>query len=178
MFKRLILPLLLTLLALAPAAPALAQADQLAKHKALLTLSFIRYMSWSDAARQGDFVIGVLKDRDLEAQLKQLSAGKKFGLQNVVILGFKNLEELRDCQIIYVSHNISFSRNIQAILDKVGKDTLVMSEEEGAVRKGSMVNFVIREDKLRFELSKKNAKLSNIGFASKLTEMAAAINID
>lgn len=178
MFKRIFLPVLLALLAAAHVIPSQAQADQLAKHKALLTLSFIRYMSWSDAARQGDFKIGVIRDRDVEAQLKTLSAGKNFGLQNVVVVGFKNIEEVQDCQIIYVSKNISFSRNIQKLLEVVGKDTLIMSEEEGASKRGSMINFVIREDKLRFELSSKNAAISNIHFASKLKEMAAAINID
>ncbi len=151
--------------------------DQLAKPKALLTLSFIRYLGWSDAARQGDFVIGVVRDRELASWLTSQSEGKKFGFQNVVVKNFKSVDEVVDCQVIYVSHNISFARNSSAIIDKVGKDTLIITEEEGATKSGAMINFVIRDSRLKFELSKSNAQMSNIQFGQKLTDMTAAINM-
>lgn len=159
-----------------PAQQAAAQ-DQLSKPKALLTLSFIRYLGWSDAARQGDFVIGVIRDRDLAQWLTTQSQGKKFGFQDVVIKQFKSVDEVTDCQVIYVSKKISFARNATKLLDKVGKDTLVMSEEEGATEHGSMINFVVRDSRLRFELSKSNAQAANIQFGQKLTDMTAAINL-
>ena len=150
---------------------------QLAKSKAMLTLSFIRYLGWSDAARQGDFVIGVLRDKELASWLTSQSQGKKFGFQDVVIKNFKSVAEVEDCQVLYVSSNVSFSRNANTLLDKVGKDTLIITEEEGATTGGSMINFVIREDKLRFELHKRNAAISNIQFSQKLENMTAAINL-
>lgn len=153
---------------------AAAQAE-LAKPKAMLTLSFIRYMGWSDEARQGDFVIGVVKDRELADWLKTQSEGKKFGFQNVVIKTFKSVQEAEDCQVLYVSRNVSYSRSAAALLDKVGKDTLIITEEEGAIKSGSMINFVVRDSKLRFELSKSNAAISNIQFSQKLLDMTAAI---
>lgn len=153
---------------------AMAQSE-LAKPKAMLTLSFIRYMGWSEAARQGDFVIGVIKDRELADWLKTQSEGKKFGFQNVVIKMFKSPQEAEDCQVLYVSRNVSYSRNAASLLDKVGKDTLVITEEEGSIKNGSMINFVVRDGKLRFELSKSNAAISNIQFSQKLLDMTAAI---
>ena len=156
------------------AVDAMAQAE-LAKPKALMTLSFIRYMGWSDEARQGDFVIGVIKDRELADWLKTQSEGKKFGFQNVVIKTFKSVQEAEDCQVLYVSHNVSYARNATALLDKVGKDSLIITEEEGAIKNGSMINFVVRDSKLRFELSKSNAAISNIQFSQKLRDMTAAI---
>ena len=175
MVKNILLPLLL-LFSLA-AQPAFAQQDQLAKPKALLTLSFIRYLGWSDAARQGDFVIGVIRDKDVASNLTAQSEGKKFGYQDVVIKSFKSAAEVTDCQVLFVSHNISFERNAAAILDKVGKDTLIVTEEEGATKSGSMINFVVRDGKLRFELHKNNAAVSNIQFSQKLVDMTAAINL-
>ena len=65
-----------------------------------------------------------------------LGKGKKFGFQDVVVKQFKSVEEITDCQVIYVSKNISFARNAAKILDKVGKNTLVMTEEEGATNNG------------------------------------------
>ena len=168
--KRLFLILALVLI------PMLASA-QVAKAKAMLTLSFIRYVGWSDAARQGDFVIGVIRDKELANWLKSQSQGKKFGFQDVVIKEFKSLEEVVDCQVIYCSTNLNFNRNANAIISKVGKDTLIITEIEGATAYGSMINFVIREEKLMFELHSKNAQMVGIQFSDKLRNMAAAINL-
>lgn len=176
MIKKVLLALALVLTLIMPSQRAMAQ-DQLAKPKALLTLSFIRYLGWSDAARKGDFVIGVLRDREMASWLSSQSEGKKFGFQNVVVKTFRSVAEVTDCQVLYVSKNISFSRNAATLLDKVGKDTLIMTEEEGATQSGSMINFVVRDNRLRFELSKKNAQMANIQFGQKLTDMTAAINL-
>lgn len=176
MIRRILTVLAVALTLITPSINASAQ-DQLAKPKALLTLSFIRYLGWDDAVRQGDFVIGVVRDRELSQWISSQSQGKKFGFQEVVVKQFKSIDEITDCQVLYVSKNVSFARNASKILDKVGKNTLVMTEEEGATTKGSMINFVIRDSHLRFELSKANAQMGNIQFGQKLTDMTAAINL-
>ncbi len=168
--KKLIFVMLLALMPMAVSA-------QVAKAKAMLTLSFIRYCGWSDAARQGDFVIGVVRDKEIVNWLQTQSAGKKFGFQDVVIKEFKTVEEITDCQVVYVSANANFNKSANTIIGKVGKDTLIITETEGATTKGSMINFVIREEKLKFELSKKNAAISGIQFSTKLENMTAAINL-
>lgn len=176
MIKKILLALALILTLFARPAAASAQ-DQLAKPKAILTLSFIRYLGWSDNARKGDFVIGVVRDRELTSWLSSQSEGKKFGFQNVVVKSFKSVAEIEDCQVVYVSKNVSYARNASTIIDKVGKDTLIITEEEGATKHGSMINFVVRDNRLRFELSKANAQVGNIQFSQRLTDMTAAINL-
>ena len=154
--------------------PVVAQA-QVTKAKAMLTLNFIRYIGWSDEAKQGDFVIGVIRDKDLANQLRTQSAGKKFGFQDVVIKEFKSAEEVEKCQVIYCSSSVSFGRVSESIMSIVGKGTLIITEQEGAANSGSMINFVVRDEKLKFELSKKNASYAGIQFGAKLETMTAAI---
>lgn len=154
--------------------PVVAQA-QVTKAKAMLTLNFIRYIGWSDEAKQGDFVIGVIRDKDLANQLRTQSAGKKFGFQDVVIKEFKSAEEVEKCQVIYCSSSVSFGRVSEKIISTVGKGTLIITEQEGAANNGSMINFVVRDEKLKFELSKKNASYAGIQFGAKLETMTAAI---
>lgn len=175
MAKKIILAMLLAVLTLQP--QALRAQDQLARPKALLTLRFISYLGWSDAAKQGDFVIGVIRDSELAGFLEDNSAGKKFGFQNVVVKSFKSVSDVQDCQVLFVSKNVNFARNADAIKAKVGKDTLIMTEDEGATKSGAMINFVIRDSRLKFELHADNAKASGITFSKKLTDMQAAINL-
>jgi len=156
----------------------LAATSQVEKFKSVFTLNFIRYIGWPEETKQGDFVIGVVRDREMASWLEKQSEGKKFGFQNVVIKEFKSPEEVTNCQVIYVSSNVNFSKSAATLVNKVGgKNTLIISESEGATDSGSMINFVIREDKLKFEIHKANAAKFGLQISSKLESMASAISL-
>lgn len=167
-----LLIIIVALLSLSQAAEA-----QVTKAKAMLTLNFIRYIGWPDAARQGDFVIGVVKSKELVNQLTAQSTGKKFGFQDIVVKEFKNVEEITNCQVVYVSSMINFSRSAGTIINKAGKGALIVTEQDGATDSGSMINFVVKDGKLMFELHKNNASLAGVHFSTKLENMTAAINL-
>lgn len=151
-----------------------AQEAEVAKYKAMFTLNFIRYIGWTDAAKQGDFVIGVYRSSLVYDNLAAQSAGKKFGYQNIVIKEFRNTDEITDCQIIYAAGN--FTRQYEDIVPKLnGKNTLIITEDEGATKNGSMINFVVREGKLRFELHEGNANKYGLKFSSSLKSLSNAI---
>ena len=148
---------------------------QVEKYKSVFTLNFIRYIGWPDDAKQGDFVIGVLKNSKIADWLTKQSGGKKFGYQNVVIKKFNSVDEVVDCQVLYVASNINFSRHSETLLGKIGKSSLVVTETEGATKHGSVINFVVRDEKLKFEIHKSNAQNLGLSISSKLSNMAAAI---
>lgn len=150
---------------------------QEAKFKATFTLNFIRYIGWPDATKQGDFVIGVLKAKEISDFMSSQSAGKKFGFQDVVIKHYNKLEDISKCQVLFVSSYANFNRNAQEILQRVGGNTLIVTESEGATVKGSAINFVIRDSKLKFEIKKANAAKAGLQISSKLEGMASAISL-
>lgn len=156
----------------------LAANSQVEKFKSVFTLNFIRYIGWPEETKQGDFVIGVIKDKEMVSWLEKQSAGKKFGFQNVVVKEFKSPDEVTNCQVLFVSSNVNISKYAASIISKVGgKNTLIVSESEGATKSGSMINFVIREDKLKFEIHKANAAKFGLQISSKLESMASAISL-
>ena len=155
---------------------ALGQTAEITKYKSMFTLNFIRYIGWPEASKQGDFVIGVVKDANLAENIKNQTVGKKFGYQNIVVKEFNNADEVTDCQLLYFSSNQSFSRNADAIKQKLlGKNSLLITETEGAIKNGSMINFVIRDNKLKFEISNENAEAFGLKFSGALTSLTNAI---
>ncbi len=149
---------------------------QVAKFKSVFTLNFIRHIGWPEATKQGDFVIGVVKSREISSWLEDLSKGKKFGFQNVVIKEFRSVDEIEDCQVLFVSSSINFGRYAADIKNKVGgKNTLLICESEGATNDGAMFNFVVRDNILKFEIHKANASKFGLQISSKLDGMSAAI---
>ncbi|MCQ2201677.1 MAG: YfiR family protein [Bacteroidales bacterium] len=157
--------------------PLCAQAQNVQKAKAMLTFNFIRYIGWAEEVRQGDFVIGVLKEHELVSWLTKLSTGKKFGYQDIVIKEFKSIDDVEDCQVIFVGSGGNFNKNSEKLMSVVGKNTLIITEVDGATSKGSMINFVVRDDILKFELHSKNASISGVQFSAKLGTMTGAINL-
>jgi len=154
---------------------AYAQEADVAKYKAMFTLNFIRYIGWPEDAKQGDFVIGVLKENQVLSNLQSQTVGKKFGFQNIVVKEFKSVEEVTDCQILFFSNNQNFSKNSAAVIAKLKNNSLVITETEGAINEGSMINFVVRDEKLKFELSAANAEKFGLKFSSSLTSLSNAI---
>ncbi|MFT3741010.1 MAG: YfiR family protein [Breznakibacter sp.] len=150
---------------------------QEAKFKATFTLNFIRYIGFPDESTKGDFVIGVLRSKEIADHLKEQSAGKKFGFQDVVIKEFKSIEEITPCQVVFVSSYANYGKNAVTIAQKAGKNSLIVTESEGATGNGAVINFVVRDEKLKFEIHKANAGKAGLQISSKLEGMASAINL-
>ncbi|MBI9066375.1 MAG: YfiR family protein [Salinivirgaceae bacterium] len=155
------------------------QEDVIAKYKAMFTLNFIRYIGWPEDAKQGDFVIGVVRDAMIAEYLQSQSAGKKYGYQNIVIKEFRKIEEITDCQILYFANSYSFAKNAAVVKQKLGgKNSLIISETEGAISDGSIINFVVRDGKLKFELSQQNANAFGIKLSNSLTALSNSILVN
>ncbi len=153
-----------------------AQNAQVAKYKAMFTLNFIRYIGWPQGAKQGDFVIGVVRNKMVLDNLKAQTVGKKFGYQNIVVKEFKKVEDITDCQILFFSSNQRYAKYAELVKQKLnGKNSLIVTETESATKHGSMINFVIRDNKLKFELSAANAQKFGLKFSSSLTSLSNAI---
>jgi len=150
--------------------------SQVTKYKAVFTTNFIRYIGWPETARQGDFIIGVIRDKEMADYFKGLSNGKKFGFQNIVVKEFKSPDEVEYCQVLFIPATVNLSKKASMIIDKLGrKNSLIITEKNGATKYGSMINFVIKDDKLKFEISKSNAAKFGLQISSKLENMKSAI---
>lgn len=153
-----------------------AQQSDLIKYKSLFTINFIRYIAWPDEAKQGDFIIGVLKNSAIASQIKAQTTGKKIGFQNIVIKEFKSIEELSNCHLLYVDGNVNYNKNAELIASKINnKHAFIVTDSNGAISKGSMINFVIVDNQLKFEVSAENAEKSGLKLSSTLFSMNNAI---
>lgn len=151
---------------------------QEAKFKAVFTLNFIRYIGWPDQSLQGDFVISVVRNREVADWIRDQSAGKKFGFQDIVVKEYRSIEEVEKSQVIFVSSGVNIRSSSDALIEKArGNNSLIVSESEGATGHGAAINFVVRDGVLKFELHKGNAAWMGLQFSSRLEGMAAAINL-
>lgn len=125
------------------------------RFKSLFLYNFTKYIEWPVTSQKGDFVIGILNDSEFEPVITKMLAGKKVGSQSIVIKHLSSYSYSEDCQLLFLSNNENGMVNeiLQIIKNK---NVLLVSESEGMIKKGSGINFVLKEGKLTYEIRKLN----------------------
>jgi len=141
------------------------------KAQTLFIYNFSRLIEWPANYRTGNFIIGVLGTTEVAAELEVYTKGKRVGTQTIEVIRYKAPSEIQNCHILFVP----FARTKQVtevVAAMSGKSTLIITEKNGALNEGSAINFIIIQDKMKFELKPENANRYGIKFSSKLTEMS------
>jgi hypothetical protein len=147
-----------------------AQTD-LARAQSMFIYNFSRLIEWPANYKTGPFIIAVVGSSSIVNELKTYTSGKSVGSQPIMVKTFKNPSEISTCHILFVP--FSETKQMQNILPQLAsKNTLIITEKNGAIEQGSAINFVVVGDKLKFELSPGNATKYDIKLSSKLSEMA------
>jgi hypothetical protein len=141
--------------------------------QAIFIYNFTRMIEWPEDYKTGDFIIGIYGSSELLNELKPYISSKLVGSQPIKTVQFNNASEIAKCQILFIGY--PKTKELPAITAKLGNSsTLIISEKKGALEAGATINFVMVEDKLKFELKAINATKYGIKIHSKLETMALA----
>jgi hypothetical protein len=137
---------------------------------------FTQHLSWPDDYNAGDFVIGVLGNSPIAIELQKMSKQKNIGERRIRIKQYPASVTIRDkCHIIFVAkENSSELAQVLKLFEK--EPTLVITEREGLVKSGSMINFIIRNSKVQFELNQKQIERAKIKVSQNLIKVANVVN--
>jgi len=139
--------------------------------------SFTRFFEWPENKKVGEFVIYVVgKNDNLIAELKTLAAKKKVGNQDIEIKNTPVFDPTINAQMMCLTPEIS--KNVADVISKnKNKGTLIISEGPGGCKQGASINFIVIDNKLKFEYSKNNAVKAGLKTNDDFKALAA-INID
>jgi hypothetical protein len=135
---------------------------------------FTKYIDWPIARKSGDFVIGIVGETPLYAELKNFATNKMAGTQKIVIRKFSSSAEAYNCQILFIGEDESGSLK-KIVARTAGSSILLVTESEGLAQKGACINFIIVSDHLRLEINKSNIEMRNLNIASELVQLGIAI---
>jgi YfiR/HmsC-like len=144
--------------------------------KAAFLYNFAKFIDWPPEALADEkepFIIGVLGDNPFGNDLEQTVAAKKINDHTISIQSFHTAAEAAHCQILFISKSEEkhFSEIIQALH---GTAVLTVSENDGFIKTGGMVNFVKEDNKIRFQINDEAAKANRLKISSKLLSLAVA----
>ena len=148
--------------------------DTNSKMKAIFIMNFTKLIEWPQAYRQDDFVVGVIGDSPLYTELTKMAKTKKVANQKLEIQKFNSPKDIGKCHILYLSSNKS--EDISSVLKKVkSNSTLIITERQGYVEKGAGINFVVKNNRQKFELNKKNVERYKLKISSNLEALAFSV---
>lgn len=150
--------------------------DTNAKIKAVFLYNFTKYIEWPASYKSGNFIIGVYGNNPtLNAELIKMSSTKSVGSQKFEIRSVSSMAEVSKCHILFVNPDQAASFN--EILGKLkGKSTLLVTEKNGLAKQGAAINFVVQDNKQKFELNKSSAEKHNLKVSTNLLSLAIVID--
>jgi len=96
------------------------------------------------------------------------------GTQKIVVNKVSSSAGVYNCHILFIGDDESGSvKKISAAT--AGAPVLIVSESNGLARKGSCINFITVDDKLKLEINKTSIEQRNLRIASELLELGIII---
>jgi hypothetical protein len=163
-----------------PGAGARAQEDppQLElKVKAAFLYKFIGYIDWpaaSFAKPDTPVVIGVVGADQVAAELTQAVTGRTANDRPVVVRRLRAGESLDGVHVLFVG-KAETARLVQLAQAAQQRSVLTVTESDGALAQGSVINFVTVERRVRFEIALDSAEKSRLKLSSRLLAVAQQV---
>lgn len=144
------------------------------KIKGIYVYQFAKNVDWPQKYKKGNFIIGILGDKGFYQQIKGAYTGKQIGSQKIEVVFYNSTNAVQSPHLLYVS---PYNKEIAvALAKKLRKDkTLIIGEDKGLLNRGIIINFLSRNNKLAFEISKSNADKKELVISQTLTRLAVDV---
>jgi hypothetical protein len=147
--------------------------------KAIYLYKFSAHVEWPQSAFSQDdspFVIGIIGSEEVAAELSMLSNGQQLNNRTIRVRTIKIGEVINDVHVLFIDQRES--NNLEALLTNLQlTPVLIVTEKNGALSAGSIINFVPVDDHIRFEISLISADINNLKISSRLLSVAQKIEV-
>ena len=126
------------------------------EERAKYICNFIRQITWP--SEEKTIIMGILEpDKNLSRELRNQAIPQNFRGKKVKFFSLKNVNKLNRLHLLYVNINLYPDINIDSLM-KVAETNKLLLITEGASFNQSMINFVIFEDNVYYEVNEKALK--------------------
>jgi hypothetical protein len=143
--------------------------------KAVFLYRFAGYVQWPSAARPATaFTIAVLGGDEVAGQLRQLLPDHPIQGEPARVRTITRVAQLEDAQMLYIGPE--YEGNVHALIAALGnRPVLVVTDEPAGLQEGSEMNFVLRGQHVRFEVSVAAARRIGLKISSALLAVAERV---
>lgn len=141
--------------------------------KAAFLFNFTQFVEWPAADSQEPFRICVVADREFGAALDRIVSGETVGHRPIARSTPASPDAARGCQILFIGRQ---DEGIERWLAAVkGLPVLVVGESSHAWSRGVHVNFVVENNRVKFDVNNDGATRAGLTISSKLLRVARIV---
>jgi hypothetical protein len=159
--------------------PQSAHAQQISEYqvKAAYLYSFTKFVEWPAGtfANTADPIrMCILNDRSFVAQLIQIVGSKQIAGHPVLVILVQDGRQSRGCQELFISS--SQSQETLQIMDSLrGTSVLTVGETNDFVAQGGIINFIVQDNHVQFQVNQKAASQAGLRMSSQLLSVAKRV---
>ena len=145
--------------------------------KAAFLFNFAKFVEWpassfSDAS--APLRICVLGRDPFGEELRNITKEKTVNGRKLEVSQVFDLQGARTCQILFIASSET-ARLKQIFASLRGTDALTVGDTKGFVEQGGMINFVLENSRVQFEVNRKAAEQGGLKISSKLLSVAKLV---
>jgi hypothetical protein len=145
--------------------------------KAGFIYNFANLVQWpANAFAQPDspIVIGILGEDPFGTVLDRVLVGKRVNGRVFLVKRLKSVVDLKECHILFVSSS-EIAHLAEAIHLVKGMPILTIGEIPGFAKRGGIINLVLEDNKVHFEVNVEAAKEAELTISSRLLALARIV---
>jgi hypothetical protein len=167
--------LLVVLFWLGPCACAMAEQPIAYQVKAAFLYKFVDYVAWPAPALDdgADFSFCIVGSDAFAPSFNEIVQGQRVGTHSIRVKRLDTLSERDGCRVAYLA-GLGPQQLAAALKAGTAAHTLTVTDDESGDRRG-IINFVIRDSHVRFEIDDRLAADSGLTISSKLMNLAVSV---
>jgi len=154
-----------------------AQAPSERQVKAAFLYNFAKFVEWPPdrfADPQDPLVLCVTGEDPFGTVLDGIVLGKTANGHPLALRRLRREQEARGCQILFVS--ASERKRLRPLLESLkGTSILTVGESDGFAQQGVMINFILEENRVHFEINVDAAERAGLKISSRLLSLAKVV---
>lgn len=153
----------------------MAQAQSVEEHeaKAAFIFKLVNFVEWPGNA-SGELVIGFVGADSTGDSLERLAYGKAVNGKKIVVRRLAHDSDLKACQVVFMG--ASEAKNSASVLERLrGASILTVGETNGFSQHGGVVNLMLSEGRIRFEVNPHAAERAHLQISSRLLSLATIV---
>lgn len=143
--------------------------------KATFLYRFAGYVQWPAAATAEPFVIGVVDDDAIAQELERLLKNISIEGRRAEVKRLRAGDTLEGVRVLFIGASDSIpARRLRQLA--VGKPILLVTDTDGGLKSGAVINFVQDQRNVKFEVSLSNALAAGLKIDSRLLSVAVRVD--
>jgi hypothetical protein len=143
------------------------------KFHTVFVYNFTKYIEWP--VNIDHMNIGVVNGSDdLMRTFQRMADLKSTHNQKFYIRNIRSVAEASDCHILFIPENQS-NKLTQFTENSSGKPVLIITEQSGLIKKGSLINFITIDGKLNIELNRSAFEKAGLKVSGQLLGLAILV---